>query len=185
MISPVILPIADTGVRGREKIKLMRDASREALRICAYLGGVKLGTLKKDQNGAPRPFSGIHWSVSHTSLFAAASLAKCPTGVDIEKIKPRSEGVMNKVISSKEMAHNSEDVTHFFFRVWTAKEAVLKAEGIGLAGLAKCLVTCVPDKFTMLMDYEGRAYKVSQVFLDGHAASVVTGGEEPVEWVVL
>jgi len=185
MLCPVILPIADTGVRGKEKIKLMRDASRDALRICAHLGGVKLGVLKKDQNGAPRPFLGTHWSVSHTSLFAAASLAKRPTGVDIERIKPRSEGVIKKVISSGEIVHNSEEVTHFFFRVWTAKEAVLKAEGVGLAGLAQCRVTGVPDRFTMLMDYDGRAYKVSQIFLDGHAASVVTDGEEPVEWIVL
>jgi len=185
MFCPVIFPIPDTGVRGREKIKLMRDASREALRICAHLGGVNLGALKKDKNGAPRPFSGMHWSISHTSLFAAASLAKRPTGIDVEKIKPRSEGVINKVISSREMAHNTEDVTHFFFRVWTAKEAVLKAEGIGLAGLGKCRVTGVPDKFTMLMDYDGRAYRISQVFLDGHVASVVASAEEPVEWIVL
>ena len=181
---PVIhdVPVPPHSLSGKEKVAWIRDASREALKICAHHTGVKLKELKKNSKGAPVPFDGNYWSVSHKPLFAGAILGKYPMGIDIEEIKPRSDAVFQKVISKEEENLCGEETRlKYFFRVWTAKEAVLKAEGVGLAGLGKCRVIRVTDEASMQMDFEGKPYNVVQVFFKKHVASIVTKGES-VEW---
>jgi 4'-phosphopantetheinyl transferase len=183
---PVIHPVPPppASISGKEKVAWIQDASREALKICASRMGIKLKELKKNFKGAPVPFDDIYWSVSHKPLFAAAVLGKYPIGIDIEEIKPRSDGVIRKVISEEEESLcGLEGRLQYFFRVWTAKEAVLKAEGVGLAGLSKCRVTQVPDDTSILLNYDGTPFHVVQIFFKKHVASVVTNGE-PVEWIL-
>ncbi|HJN01812.1 MAG TPA: 4'-phosphopantetheinyl transferase superfamily protein [Nitrospinota bacterium] len=183
---PVIHPVPPppASISGKEKVAWIQDASREALKICASLMGIKLKELKKNFKGAPVPFDGTYWSVSHKSLFAAAVLGKYPIGIDIEEIKPRSDAVFQKVISEEEESLcGQEGRLQYFFRIWTAKEAVLKAEGVGLAGLSKCRVTQVPNDTSILLNYEGKPYQVVQTFFKKHIASVVTNGES-VEWIL-
>ena len=185
MLYPVIHPVPPPppSISGKEKVAWIRDASREALKICALRIGIKLKKLKKNSKGAPISFDGIYWSVSHKPQFAAAVLGKYPMGIDIEEIKPRSDAVFHKVISDEEESLcGQEERLHYFFRVWTAKEAILKVEGIGLVGLGKCRVIQMPDKTSMLLNYDGKPYNVVQTFFKKHIASVVTNGE-PVEWI--
>ena len=182
---PVIhaVPPHPASISGKEKVAWIRDASREALKICAHQMGIKLKELKKNFRGAPLPFDGNYWSLSHKPLFAAAVLGMYPMGIDIEEIKPRSAGVFRKVISEEEESLRGEErKLQYFFRVWTAKEAVLKAEGVGLAGLSKCHVTRVQADTSMLLNYEAKPYHVTQTFFKKHVASVVTNGES-VEWI--
>ena len=184
---PVIHPVPPpppASISGKEKVAWIQNASREALKICASRMGIKLKELKKNFKGAPVPFDGTYWSVSHKSLFAAAVLGKYPIGIDIEEIKPRSDAVFQKVISEEEESLcGQEGRLQYFFRIWTAKEAVLKAEGVGLAGLSKCRVTQVPNDTSILLNYEGKPYQVVQTFFKKHIASVVTNGES-VEWIL-
>jgi len=185
-INPVIVAIPTLKITdGKKKVAYLRKTSREALRVSAYLSGITLKKLEKNSLGAPLPFNGIHWSVSHTSSFAAAVLGDYPIGIDVEKIKPRSEGVMEKIISPSESRLCREEKLHYFFRVWTAKEAVLKAEGIGLPGLSKCRVTDAEDKSTMFLDYDGKDYKVSQMFIDEHVISLVIDDNTDCTWALL
>lgn len=182
---PVIFPVPPHPplISGREKVTWIRDASREALRICAHFSRINLKNLKKSSLGAPLPFDGTYWSVSHKPLFATAVLGKYPMGIDIEKVKSPSGAVVRKVISAEEDSLCREKKRDdYFFRVWTAKEAVLKAEGIGLQGLSKCRIVQVPDEATMLLNYQEKPYRVIQISFKGHIASVVTNGE-PVRWV--
>jgi len=176
---PVIHPVPPppSSFSGREKVAWIQGASRDALKACADRMGIKLGKLKKNYKGAPVPFNGIYWSVSHKPLFAAAVLGKYPMGIDIEEIKSRSEAVFQKVISEEEERfRRREEKLHFFFRVWTAK-------GVGLSGLSKCSLIQVLDDTAMLLNYEGKPYTVVQTFFKNHIASVVTNGES-VEWIV-
>ena len=71
---PVIHPVPPppSSFSGREKVAWIQGASRDALKACADRMGIKLGKLKKNYKGAPVPFNGIYWSVSHKPLFAAA-----------------------------------------------------------------------------------------------------------------
>ncbi|MFH0924335.1 MAG: 4'-phosphopantetheinyl transferase superfamily protein [bacterium] len=148
LIHPVIyyLKYEDQTLSGREKVALLSQRSREALRVSAEKSGVVFGSLKKDSNGSPLPFRDNYWSLSHKSECVAAVVGKTLIGIDIEKIQPRSESLFDYIASQDEWVLICGDKWDFFFRIWTAKEAVLKATGVGLSGLKVCKLVGVPDE---------------------------------------
>ena len=103
---------------------------------------------------------------------------------NVEAVKNVSEGVMRKTASEKEWRLADKDPGDMFFRYWTAKEAVLKAAGIGIPGLSRCCVTAIPDDSHLRLSYEGRNYLVEHFFFDGHVASVVKDGFQ-VDWIFI
>jgi 4'-phosphopantetheinyl transferase len=80
--------------------------------------------------------SGLHFSISHTSSYALLAVAHSALGVDLEEIRPIEPAVAELNFSDSEKRqlaqYKDEEWTRCFFRCWTRKEAVLKAEGIGL-----------------------------------------------------
>ena len=80
---------------------------------------------------------------------------------------------MRKTADKEEWLLSDEDPQTLFFRYWTAKEAVLKAAGVGISGLSQCRVTAVPDESHLHLEYEGVDYLVEHFFFDGHVATVV------------
>ena len=70
-----------------------------------------------------------------------------------------------------------------FFRYWTAKEAVLKAAGIGLKDLAKCRIIRILNDHHLDLDYGGQKWKVEHRFFNGHIASVIKNGFE-IDWTI-
>ena len=88
--------------------------------------------------GAP----GISFSLSHSGSFAVVALAAGGerVGVDVEEIRPRARlhALAARVLSAEEhdawLALSDEaDRLRSFLLAWTAKEAYLKALGIGIA----------------------------------------------------
>ena len=75
------------------------------------------------------------------------------------------------------------DLPESFFRFWTAKEAVLKIGGAGIAHLLKCRVTHIQDDQCLLVRYQETEYRVRHVYFDGHVAAVVEGAC-PVRWAL-
>ena len=128
-IYPVILPVphAKKTLTGKDKVRFLSNFAREALKISAQYRGITLGELTKDENGAPVPKDGRHWSITHKSEYVAGVAAPYRIGLDIEKIKPCSQGLFNKTASDEEWQLWDTDPQILFFRYWTSKEAVLKA----------------------------------------------------------
>ena len=56
-------------------------------------------------------------------------------GIDIEQVRSVKDGVMAKIADEQEWALAGGKAPESFFRFWTAKEAVLKAMGVGFTGL--------------------------------------------------
>ncbi|GAH46350.1 unnamed protein product [marine sediment metagenome] len=182
---PVILPVAEVGheLSGIEKVARLSRISREALRLSAEKGGVTLGELRKDKNDVPCPFDGNYWSLSHKSKYVTAVVSKERIGIDIEEIKPRSESVFSLVASDEEWDLGEDKSWDTFFRYWTAKEAALKAIGIGVGRLKACRVISVPDENHIVLNYRERFFRVEQLHYNNHIVSVLKD-ENEVEWII-
>lgn len=77
----------------------------------------------------------ICFSISHSGKYAAVAVADKPVGVDVEKIKPVSPSVINRVCtdSEKDFLEKSDNIDRDFIKLWTLKECAVKASGAGLA----------------------------------------------------
>ena len=182
---PVILPVAQAGPKlsGRERVSRLSRIAREALRLSAEKGGVTLGELRKDENDVPCPFDGNYWSLAHKPKYVAAVMSKERVGIDIEEIKPRQESIFSLVASDQEWDLGKEESWYTFFRYWTAKEATLKAIGIGIGGLKACRVVSVPDENHVVLDYGEHLYRVEQLYHKNHIVSVLKDNSE-IEWII-
>jgi 4'-phosphopantetheinyl transferase len=86
---------------------------------------------------------GLEFNLAHSAGLAVFALAQRHVlGVDVEQVRPVPElvNLVRRYFSSSECAEvnrlRGEQQVRAFFRIWTRKEAWLKATGEGLAGLA-------------------------------------------------
>jgi 4'-phosphopantetheinyl transferase len=147
--------------------------ARQALEICSEKGRIQLGTLQKDANGAPLPFGGHYWSLTHKPKYVGAVISLQKTGIDIEEVRAISSPMFKRVAGDGEWQLGGSRSEMLFFRYWTAKEAVLKAEGVGMAGLSDCVVKRLWDRRHLEIVYQDKQYLIEQVYFNGHIAAVV------------
>lgn len=92
--------------------------------------------VQHNEKGKPFLKSNLaHISLSHSGHYAVASISTHEVGVDIETIKSIEDGVIKRVTTKNEQdqmaqRRNLKD----FYRLWTAKECILKITGDGLGG---------------------------------------------------
>jgi 4'-phosphopantetheinyl transferase len=186
-IYPVILPVPELESRstGRAKIQALSRRARVALRLSAQKSGLALTVLDKDADGVPLPDHGVYWSLTHKSEFVAAVASNRPIGIDIEKIRPISRALQQRIADAHEwQLAEGRDVDRLFFYYWTAKEAVLKAVGKGMRGLSQCRIVRIAEPLCMLLTYENRSFWVEHRLFSGHVAAVVKEVEQ-VCWTLL
>jgi 4'-phosphopantetheinyl transferase len=94
----------------------------------------------------------LKFNLSHSKSIAvlAVDLAQ-PVGVDVEDVRPIEEEVADRHFSATELTGlrglEGEAWLAGFYRCWTRKEAILKAEGVGLSrSLDSFDVSLLPDK---------------------------------------
>ena len=134
------------------------------------------------ESGAPLPSNGVFWSLSHKPGYVAGVASEKRVGIDIEKLKPVSDALFRRIADETEALHFPvRDRTLVFFRVFTAKEAVLKKIGIGMRGLSKAKIHEVWDDRNLLVRYLDKKYQVEHFYFDGYLASVTKDNLE-IEW---
>jgi len=168
---------------GAAKVDHLSRIAREAVKLSAKKSGVSTPDLPQDENGVPLPVDGIYWSISHKPKYVAAVVSRNRVGIDVEEIKPRTESLFPYLASDREweLADRSWST---FFRYWTAKEAALKAVGIGIGGLKTCRVASVPDQNHIVLDYKGLIFLIEHLWYDNHIVSIVKD-DNRIEWVIL
>ena len=183
---PVVMPVSAAVRRlsGREKVAALSCLARAALRASADRAGMALGQLAQDEEGVPLPAGDRAWSVSHKPGYVAAVAGRGAAGIDIEELRPRRKEIFPLVASEAEWTLFGGTSWDSLYRCWTAKEAVVKSTGTGLAGLKSCRVLDVPDGTRITLSFQGREYHIAQLRHDNHIVAVVHDGH-PVEWVVL
>lgn len=115
--------------------------------------------------------SEVYFNLSHSGDYAALAFGNRPLGVDIECVKRANLKVAKRFFQREEYEVVSEreetEQADAFFRIWTGKEAVVKAAGGGLS---------VPlDSFSVLeerLECSGNVYELCQRKLTEHGQTL-------------
>ena len=97
--------------------------------VSAYLKSKYVGEWTVNEYGKPVS-DNVCFNVSHCSGLVALVLADSDVGVDVEKVKEVNQSLIDYVSceSEKQLIKSDKD----FFKLWTAKESLAKAQGKGL-----------------------------------------------------
>lgn len=140
LLSPDELAKADRYIPSDKKLESVR--CRGFLRA---LLGQRLGRDPRSlvfasiSNGKPvlDPPTPLHFNLSHAGGWCLLGLGTQPLGVDIQEHDPRCDcgRLASRYLHPLELAQftAAADQRLAFFRVWTRKEAVMKADGRGLS----------------------------------------------------
>lgn len=106
------------------------------------LGGAVLmteivGITKESEicfNSSGKPFApGFpEFNISHSGDVCVLVTGDRPVGIDIEKSDSKNLSIAERLFSDKEYEWMSSDPVVRFHRIWTLKESLLKAAGVGL-----------------------------------------------------
>ena len=104
------------------------------LMLKELLGQVGFNRIDSDEfrynpNGKPYLEGGPYFSISHCKAGIAVAVDDQPIGIDIEAIRHADEELIKRTMSSEEQFGMDD---RKFTRLWTQKEAVVKAEGTGI-----------------------------------------------------
>lgn len=96
--------------------------------------------FENDDHGKPhlKDFPNVHFNLSHSGDYAVIGIADAPIGVDIERVKsePDVMALAERFFARDEIGYiqgqEGEAQRLAFFRIWTLKEAYVKAIGKGL-----------------------------------------------------
>lgn len=173
-IYPVILPVpaADQQRKGREKVNFLSRYARLALEQSCAKSGLRLEDLPKDDQGVPLPVDGVYWSLSHKSAIVGGVAATLPVGLDLETVRPVKQALLARVADAAEWRLAGDREAASFFRFWTAKEAVLKAVGKGMAGLSRCRIVEIVTPTRMMLRYDSLPWPVEHRWFGSHVAAI-------------
>ena len=167
---------------GKEKTMALSCLARECIKASALKSKLDVERFETDESGAPLPSNGIFWSLSHKPEVVAGVVSRQRVGIDIEKLKSVSDALFKRIVDQTESSYfMNPDKIYVFFRVFTAKEAVLKKTGIGIKGLSKAKIVSVPDDHHLIVHYLDKKYRIENFYFDGYLASV-TKDNLDIEW---
>lgn len=112
-----------------------------------------------NEHGKPFLPGGPYFSISHCKEGIAVAIDDCPIGIDIEGIRHAESDLIRRVMNEEERVGMDD---RRFTRLWTQKEAVVKAEGTGIRSfeqLQSVLVT--PDYTIETIEREKYIYSIA------------------------
>ena len=94
--------------------------------------------IEKDEN--KKPYLSLnrscHFNVSHAEDFGIIAVSNNAVGVDVEYLNKNFDysEILSRVFSSQEIETilNADNKDYAFYKLWTRKEAIVKATGIGM-----------------------------------------------------
>ncbi|MGN0580185.1 MAG: 4'-phosphopantetheinyl transferase family protein [Ruminococcus sp.] len=133
----LIISVKDVSVQSRHV------HAHSLLKSCLRLHGIAYETdcgLVRNKYGKPslETGCGVHFSLTHAEGIAACVTSPFECGIDAEPVKKYRPNVVRRAFSRSEQeqleALDSEDERILLFtRLWTLKEAYVKALGIGIS----------------------------------------------------
>ena len=159
--------------------------ARKSAGISAEKSQLVIERFEKNTSGMPVPYGSVFWSVSHKPGFVAGIAAPVSVGIDIELVKPVCPALFGKIVDHDELSLFSGcSEMDIFFRVFTAKEAVLKKTGHGLKGLSHARIMQVADENNLTVLYRNEKYQVENFRFENYIASI-TKNMFDVQWILI
>jgi len=190
MILPLIAVPYDGLLRAREGVAAARAAADRALQAAAQRAGASGQedfTLAYAENGAPLPSDGWYASRSHSAGLALAAVSRSAIGVDVEGLERENWHAARERALAGELDLIGGAGREEVLCMWTAKEAVLKRAGVGLAGLEHCLIVEYeandPKSARLLVEFDGARVPVIQRTEGIHLIAAAAEGLEGIELV--
>ena len=184
IIYPVILkvPMGKQSLSGRNQVRFLKKYARQAVVASAQKTGSDFSIFEKDNDGVPLPSNGAFWSLSHKPEYVAGVISDSPVGIDVERIRPVQSSLLNRVVDDEERKLAGTISDALFYRFWTAKEAVLKAVGVGLKGLSQCKIHRIVDHSVMVVFYPQKYWMIEHAYYDNHVVSIIKE-DHAVQWI--
>ena len=141
--------------------------------ISAYFKRKYVGEWTVDSFGKPQGSRGF-FNVSHCNGIVAIALSDSEVGIDAENVRSADRSLVEYVSDNKELPFVDSDED--FFRLWTAKESLAKAQG---EGLKKSLKKIPAFPFEGEKKYKGESYFSRQLKDGDFIITVVRKGKTP------
>lgn len=115
-------------------------------------------------------------SISHCGRAAAAVISDQPIGIDMERIVPLRETVLRRVFSEREREYvlsfsDEQERNAAFCRIWTTKEAAIKAaEGLSLGDVFR--IEACPTESNACLLPSGGTMQTCSVQWNGYAVTL-------------
>ena len=141
--------------------------------------------FKRTSNGKPYvhfPTTFIKFNISHSENLILIALADHEIGIDLEKVKDSFE--YNELSKTYFSHHEQKEITSSplpkktFYKLWTRKEAVLKASGIGITDELKNIEICFSENNASLSN----DFYVSTFPVENSYASIACLANKPVQF---
>lgn len=91
--------------------------------------------FRYNEHGKPFLEQGPFFSISHCKEGIAVAIDDQPIGIDIEGIRKADKDLIERVMNEEEIkliANANAESARTFTRLWTQKEAIVKAQGVGI-----------------------------------------------------
>lgn len=178
-------------------VKDLREfvVTRAVLRqiLARYTGQSPAGLIFESSPSSKPALQGAgspHFSVSHCSDLALLAFARFRIGIDVEQVRPGNfwQEMIGQYLSPQEHAYlealPARSRTSALFRVWTRKEAVLKAVGTGLLYPPHQVNVLPENKEPSTVNLLGRNWFVRQLSAPERyaAAAAIEAPDCKVKW---
>ena len=131
-----------------------------------------IGEYHIDESGKPISETEF-FNVSHSSEVVVLVEDVVPIGIDIEKIRPVEDDLVNYATNESERSYVKDEKA--FFEIWTNKEALVKALGTGI----KTKPSLIPGlPVNGLISYQDKFYSNKTVNYEDFVLTVSRQGKE-------
>lgn len=165
------LPVGEEDVKTASRFVEERD--RVSRLISAYFKRKYVGEWELNAFSKPQGLK-VYFNLSHCRGVVVMALSDSEVGIDAENVRRVERSLVEYVADKNELSFVTDDED--FFRLWTAKESLAKAQG---EGLKKDLKKIPAFPFDGEKEYKGEKY-FSKQFKDGEfIITVVRKGKTP------